>query len=371
MSEKRVVAGLWAVPGLGPKTVERLREKFVPFEHLADCLIGEWCDEPGVELPTHAARCIPKGRTLGQLGDELLEAAKQQQMKIAWRGEPAYPDRLAEIVDAPPMLFYRGPGTTAPARRRIAMVGTRDPDSLSLTELVPLIQQVAHVGIGVVSGGAFGIDTVAHVNAAKVGGETWAFVGSALDQLDDHQQKLWDSVAPAGATFWSELPPGVRAARKTFPRRNRLISGASDAVAILRAGMRSGTRYTGRYACLQRRPLLAYPGAGRDPRAALCNLLIKHGVAKLFTSAEDIMRAVGFSGYPSHRPAPVLQATTEVCRLSADAQRAYGVITKAGRCFDELIEELGMQSAQLLVALSELVGSGHVVEHTGRKYQRV
>ena len=369
MDEKRAVAGLWAVPGAGAGTVAKLRKRYGSLGHLADWLIGEWCDE--ADLPTRLLECIPRGRTLGDLGDELFDAVARGDMKIAWVGEPSYPQRLAQTRHAPPLLFYRGPGTAVAPRRRIAMVGCRHPDARCVHELKPIIREVAEQGIGVVSGAALGIDSVAHTESALAGGETWGFLGSALDAIDRHQLELWDIIGPLGATYWSELPPGVRASDQTFPRRNRLISGASDAVALLRGTVRSGARHTVTYAWAQERPVLAYPGDGRNPRAALPNELIKKGWAQLFNSAADVMRAVGVTGLRTHRPPSHLKPSVPLSALSESAQRVHAAIDTKGCCFDELVEQLSIAAGPMLVALTELISAHYVVEHAGRRYQRV
>jgi DNA processing protein len=368
VDEKRALAGLWSVPGIGAKTVATVRERFKLAE-LADCLIEEWVD--AVELPTYAAERIPRSMSLGELGDELFARAQQHKMQLAWRGERSYPERLAVITDAPPVLFHWGRGNMAPPRRRVAMVGTRHPSSMGLSELQELVREVAETGIGVVSGAAMGIDMLAHRAAAAVKGETWAFVGSALDQLDPPQARLWAQLEPKGATFWTELPPGVRAQPATFPRRNRLISGCSDAVVVLRAGRGSGSRFTVEYATDQNRPVLAAPGPPKYHDTEYCHDLIHAGVATLCRHVGDVMAAVGVSGYESHRPPPIEKPRVDPATLSAEAQAALAAIDRSGRCFDELLLALGMKSGKLIAALFELTMSGLIVEHAGRRYEKV
>lgn len=367
--KKRAVAGLWAVPGIGPMAVAKV-ERLLGLANLTDTLIGEWLDLVP-DLPAQAVRCIPRGRTLGELGDELLKRAARHHMKIAWHGEREYPALLAETASAPPLLFYWGPGTDAPARRRLAMVGTRNPDPLCIETLKPLIAGVAARGIGIVSGAARGIDAMAHRGAAANDGETWAFIGSALDQMDPPQANLWHQVKRKGATFWTELPPGVRSAPQNYPRRNRLITGASNALAVLRADLKSGTKHSVWYARQQGRPMLAVPGPPDAVMAEMCNALIKFGFAKMFTHVSDAMQVLGVTGYASHTPAPVTAKAVELTSLSADAQATYAAIDRVGVCFDDLLPKLEMRSTQLLTALFELVTSGHVIEHTGRRYERV
>jgi DNA processing protein len=250
------------------------------------------------------------------------------------------------------------------------MVGTRHPDEACVQGLTALIRDVVSAGVGVVSGAAFGIDTLAHRTAAEAGGETWAFVGSSLDALDTHPKKLWQSLRETGATFWSELPPGVRADRRTFPRRNRLISGAADAVAVLRAGRLSGTRYTARYALAHGRPLLAWPAEPKNPNGELCLELIKLGHATMCTSVDDVLEAVGLGGVVTVAP-PLKMQVDEAGSLSDDARMVLGQLERTPKCFDELLLLLPMQSPRLVTSLVELTLAGLVIEQAGRRYLRV
>jgi len=370
VEDKRAIAGLWAVPGIGPKNVVRLAKKF-RLADIEDALIAEWVRE--ADLPTYARERIPRGQTLGQIGDWLLDRARQQHMKIAWLGEPEYPARLAEIRDPPPMLFYWGPGTDAAPRKRVAIVGSRQPDSQCLPGFRRIIRDTARHGVGVVSGAAAGIDTLAHTEAAGMDGETWAFVGSALDELDYHQRKLWEALEPKKATFWSELPPGVRAERKTFPRRNRLISGASDAVCVLRGRARSGARHTVRYAWEQGRQVLAASAELDNPHAELCNKIINGGGAQLLLSVTDILAAVGVSGRKSEQPPSMAEEQTrvDVSMLSRDAKAAFAIIERQVTSFDDLVFELGIDAGALSSAIFDLTMRGLITEHAGRRFKKV
>src|SRR5690242_17279507 len=232
-AEQRALLALWVVPGLGPRTLGRLRAfTGSEFARLAACPVREWVGE--APLPVPVRRRLVEVQELGPLAERVLERCAAVAMGVAFQGEPAYPARLAETGDAPPLLFYRG--QVGPPRRRVAMVGSRHPDQGFLPFARGFARQVAEGGVGVVSGAAAGVDRACHWGALDAGGETWAFLGSALDELDPAQAKLLPHFLARGGVFFSELPPGVRASTTTFPRRNRLISGASDAVLVLRAG---------------------------------------------------------------------------------------------------------------------------------------
>jgi len=365
MAERRALLALWAVPGLGPRALERLRAYARgELARLVACPVREWVG--GAPLPVPVRRRLLEVPELGPLADRVLERCAAVGMGVAFQGEPAYPARLVGTDDAPPLLFYRG--EVGPPRRRVAMVGSRHPDQGFLPFARTFARQVAEGGVGIVSGAAAGVDRACHWGAMDAGGETWAFLGSALDELDSAQAKLLPHFLARGGVFFSELPPGVRASTTTFPRRNRLISGASDAVLILRAGAASGSLYTAEAGRAQGRPVLALPGDVMNEGAAGCNALIRDGHARACLSVQEVWRAVGF--HPQ-RVVPPGEGSAWQDELSAEARGAYQVLDRVPRSFDEVLAGSRLSPAALTSALVELELSGLVIQHPGRLYEKV
>jgi DNA processing protein len=256
-------------------------------------------------------------------------------------------------------------------RRRAALVGSRTPEGGFLTWAGRLAEEVAAAGVGVVSGAALGVDRACHYGALAAGGETWAFLGSALDEVDPAQMKVAEAILGGGGCIWSELPPGTRASRTTFPRRNRLISGASDAVVILRAAKGSGTLLTRDHARAQGRPVLAVPGNPWLAEAEGANRLIQDGQARLCLGAKDVFEAVGLvaervgATLPPGRP-------LEELGLSEKARAAL-VALEPGRprVLEDVLAGCGLPPLAGVTALAELESAGLLVQHPSRLYERV
>jgi len=212
------------------------------------------------------------------------------------------------------------------------------------------------------------VDTACHLGALEAGGETWAFLGSALDELDSAQAKLLPGFLSGAGTFYTELPMGVRATSASFPRRNRLISGAADAVLILRAGEKSGALHTARSAVKQGRPLLAMPGESNNPDAHGCNALIRKGDAKLWMEPKDIFDALRMDPVLT---APVGREPVDFQQLSANARLAYEALDRFPRSLDEVGEACQMRSADLISGLCELELMGLIIQHPGKLYEKV
>ena len=154
--------------------------------------------------------------------------------------------RLKEIADPPPVLYFKG--TLLPSdERSLAVVGTRGPTSYGREATAGLTAELAHNGIVIVSGLARGIDGVAHRAALENGGRTIAVLANGLDIVYPREHtNLAQQIVDRGAIV-SEYPPGVRPDSRSFPRRNRLISGISLGSLVVEAGEGSGARWTGRH----------------------------------------------------------------------------------------------------------------------------
>jgi DNA processing protein len=362
--EQRATLALWAVPGLGPRTLEALRA--FAGGSLAALLarpVREWLAEAPMAAPVR--RRLALVDELDELAERLLEQCQVTGMEVAFAGDRAFPERLVGVPDAPPLLFYKG--HVGPPRRRVAMVGSRHPDQGFLPVARTFARKVAEGGVGIVSGAAMGVDRACHHGALDADGETWAFLGSALDELDPPQARLLPVFLERGGVFFSELPPGVRASRSTFPRRNRLIAGASDAILVLRAGEKSGALHTAEAGQVIGRPVLAMPGDVLNEAALGCNQLIRDGKARACLGVEDVWSHVG--ARPVLAVPPGSGEPWEA--LSAEARGAWLLLDRVPRTFDEVLAGCQLSPATLTSALVELELSGLVIQHPGKLYERI
>lgn len=203
-------------------------------------------------------------------------------------GGQGYPSALADITDAPPMLWAIGDADLG-ARPAVAMVGARNASSLGRRAARALAEGLSQAGHVIASGLARGIDAVAHAAALETG--TIAVVAGGVDVVYPHENaELTAQIAERGLIL-SEMPPGMRPQARHFPRRNRIVSGLSQAVVVVEAAARSGSLITAREALDQGRDVLAVPGHPFDARAAGCNMLIRDG-APLIRGPEDVLEAL-------------------------------------------------------------------------------
>jgi DNA processing protein len=361
-AERDALLALWTVPGLGSVTLAGIRRWAAGrWEDLLHTPVRDWVDGPELTEPVRAR--LLEVTSLRPVADAARGQVARGQMEAVYPGDAGYPERLAEVADAPPVLFRRG--TVAPPRRRLALVGTRHPEQGFLRRAREFASVVALRGAGVISGAAAGVDKSCHLGALDVGGETWAFLGSALDAIDPAQERLVPAILDAGGAIYSELPPGVRASPQTFPRRNRLISGASDAVVVLRAGANSGALHTVRAAQQQGRPVLAWPGEVWAEAARGCNALLAAGIARPCLSADDALQAIGLTAPPPPTDRPQTGLLSERARL------VYALLSRTPRPLEELEQDSGLQAGALVSALCELELLGLAIQSPDRRYEQV
>jgi DNA processing protein len=174
-------------------------------------------------------------------------------------------------------------------RPMIAIVGSRNASGAGLKFASQLARDLGDAGFVIISGLARGIDQAAH--RATIAGGTVAVLAGGHDRIypPEHTDLLAALLEQGGAI--SEMPLGHVPRARDFPRRNRLISGASLGVVVIEAAHRSGSLITARMAAEQGREVFAVPGSPLDPRAAGTNDLIKQG-ATLTTEASDVINAV-------------------------------------------------------------------------------
>ncbi len=200
-------------------------------------------------------------------------------------GCPGYPAPLAAIDDAPPLLTVFGNASLL-LSTCFGIVGGRNASVAGKVFTRKLASEIGKAGLIIASGMARRIDTSAHEGALETG--TIAVLAGGADIVfPPENQALYEAIAETGAVI-SEMPLGMQPLARHFPRRNRIISGLSNGIAVIEAKRRSGSLITARCAAEQGRPVFAVPAAPMETRGAGCNDLIRDG-ATLAQCADDIL----------------------------------------------------------------------------------
>ncbi|MBN8540360.1 MAG: DNA-protecting protein DprA [Deltaproteobacteria bacterium] len=187
-----------------------------------------------------------------------------------------YPLALRDLADAPSILSVDGTldFDSVPV---LAVVGARHSSVMSESWMRRFLPAIAHHCI-IVSGGARGIDELAHAIAVGEARPTAVVLPTGLlrPYPNDWRMKR-DSVLKAGGVFISEYPPETEIRPWHFEKRNRLIAALADVVLVVEARSRSGTAITARHAMNLGRGVAALPWFPTDPRGEYCNELLSRG----------------------------------------------------------------------------------------------
>jgi len=232
---------------------------------------------------------------------EIYEKIQAKGIKILTWQDEAYPKRLREISQPPPVLYYRGelfPEDTW----AVAVVGTRRVTPYGRQVAEDTASFLAANGVTIVSGLARGVDGIAHRAALRVGGRTLAVLGSGVDQIYPPEHlTLAEQISEHGAVL-SDYPPETAPESANFPPRNRIISGLSMAVIVIEAGETSGALITAEFAAEQGRDVFAVPGNILAPQSKGTNKLILQGASPLL-NAGDVMQALNLTRIGEHKAA--------------------------------------------------------------------
>ncbi len=207
--------------------------------------------------------------------------------------------RLNTIALKPKILYYNGalpqdiiydPEKGPERPKTVAIVGARKNTAYGKEVAYKLAFELAKRQVVIVSGLAFGIDSIAHKAAIDAGGLTVAVLGNPIGEIQPREHEaLAQKILDLNGAIISEYPKGAHINyRYTFLKRNRLISGLADVVVIVEAAERSGSLNTAMHAIEQGHDLFAVPGHITSPLSQGCNKLIKQG-AMPYTGVEDIL----------------------------------------------------------------------------------
>ena len=312
-------------------------------------------------------------------GSAILETVRSLGLAVVTLDDPGYPLRLRRVEMPPPLLFVRGSLAALSAPAAVAVVGTRRPTDAGRRTAAWVGSALARAGAVVVSGLAVGIDGVAHAAVVAEELPTVAVLGGGHARLfPKAHERLADEIVAAGGAVVAELPPETAATRGTFPRRNRLVSGLSDATVVVEAGLRSGALITAGWALEQGRECFLVPGPLGAPASAGCLAFLRSfpGQARVVCGIPELLEdleLVEGGGLPrpgdGRRPASAAPAAGPAAVLAelGPVERAVAELVAARpTTADELAVRTGLPGAAVLGALTLLELRGLVSGSWGR-----
>jgi len=268
---------------------------------------------------------------------------------LTWDDE-AYPRRLKEIDQPPPLIYVRG-SLLPEDEWAVAIVGTRKVTAYGRQVAEEVATVLAHNGVTIVSGLARGVDSIAHQAAVNAGGRTLAVLGNGVDLVyPPENSHLTEKIIGHGALV-SDYALGTEPEGVNFPPRNRIISGLSLATIIIEAGQTSGALITAGFAAEQGRDVFAVPGNIHAPQSQGTNRLIRDGAQPLL-NPQDVLEALNLTMVNEQRVARVA--------LPADPveSRLYKLLSQQPMHVDEIraLSEMPIETVSATLAMMELKG---------------
>ena len=298
------------------------------------------------------------------------EFMERHGIKMLYIHDDDYPPRLAEIALAPKVLFVLG-NTDFTTEHMISIVGTRRCTQAGMDFCRNFVEELAPLfpDLWVISGLAYGIDSIAHMAALKAGRPTGAVLAHGLDTIYPaaHRNLAKDIISQGGALI-SEYPAGVTPYRSRFLERNRIVASLSDAVLVVESEIKGGAMSTANTAFSYSREVFAVPGRPSDIMSSGCNHLIRKNKAHIITSATDFMEDMDW------RPSGIKLEPRQRClfpELEGDAKIIYDCIRfqREPMTPDAIHSATTLPIAKVMAALGELEFDGIVARLAGNRYE--
>lgn len=363
--EKEYKIGLSMVPGITAEAVRAMQEHGVSPEEFFALEKQELRSRLGANFGFGK---VEREEALFRARKE-LEFIGRHHIHTLFLGDEGYPRLLAEIPDAPVMLFKLG-DTDLNALHIINLVGTRRCTNYGMNFCAEFVKELGEYfpDLTVVSGLAFGIDGAAHRAALDNGLATVGVVAHGLDTIypAGHRNLAREILAKGGAIV-SEYPSGTTPFPKRFLERNRIIAGLSEVTVVVESEIKGGAMNTANSAFSYMREVMAVPGRVTDRMSTGTNMLIRRSKASIVTCAADLIETSGWKVL-GHTVTP--RQRNLFPELEGDQGKIYQALREKAEpvSLDELHVLTSIHLSRLIATLTEMEFDGIIVKFPGARY---
>ena len=365
LSASKYWVGFNIVRGIGPMKFRALLDHFGDLETAWHADAHE-LKEAG--LDQRALESLLTARANISL-DREMEKVEHQGVRVLTWDDPAYPPRLLNIYNPPPVLYVKGEILNED-QWAVAVVGTRGATVYGKEAARQIAGDLARNRITIVSGLAVGIDADAHAAAVEAGGRTIAVLACGIDvDYPSHNLELRERIVGSGAVV-TELAPGTPPTRDRFPQRNRILSGLALGTVVIEAPVKSGALITARLAAEEGREVFAVPGNITSPVSRGCHALLREGAA-LVETAEDVVEGLGIMLEAVPEREPEQERRRKLEDLPGDQQQVLDALSHQPRNIDDVTGECDLPASQVSAALMLLEVKGLVRRFPGNQFVRI
>lgn len=275
------------IKGIGPVNFKKLLNHFKSPKEVFNSSLKEL---EGIVSKSVAEKIL---NTDFKEAERILKICEKHNIMVYFYGKENYPERLLHIHTPPPTLYVKGDISKIDNTKSVGIVGTRRPSSYGIEVAEWFSREFSKNGVSIVSGGAYGIDTVALKGAVEENAYAISVLGNGLlNPYPSSNRKLFKEIVEKGGAVVSEFPPEERPNKENFPKRNRIISALSDVILVVEAGEKSGSLITASWAEEQNKEVYAVPGPITKETSKGTNLLIQRG-AKMALSPDNVLSDLG------------------------------------------------------------------------------
>lgn len=288
---------------------------------------------------------------------DYLKKLKFAKVEFISQIDKDYPKRLFEIDSPPIVLYSKGSTVHLNAKKTIGIVGTRKMTSYGKEVTEKLAGELSNFGFTIISGMALGVDATAHKSTLENGGATIAVLGNGVDlPFPRENENLYNEIIDKRSLIISEYPLGMQPTIGSFPARNRIVAGLSDAILVTEAGADSGSLITANEAIKQGKLAFAVPGSITSSQSKGTSHLIRNG-GKLISDVKDILDEFGVKNNIKSREA-------DFSGLSKQEIKIVEMLMDEDLDVDTISKKTKMKTQELMVILSSLEMRG-VVKNVG------
>jgi DNA processing protein len=352
------------IPGIGSVKFNRLIGYFGSPENVFNAGAKDLAHIEGIgaEIIKH----IIYANDIYDVNKEIREC-EEKKIRIVTFYDDDYPALLKKIYDPPPVLYVAGAFEKWPENAlNLGIVGTRMASDYGERSLKKIIEEIkgTKLTFAVISGMARGIDTIAHMESAKLGIYTAAVLGFGLNKIWPFEKHYIAQHLLKNGCLISEFPLDMLPLKQNFPRRNRVISGLSDALLVIEAGERSGALITADFALEQGRDVFAVPGNIFAEKSMGTNNLIRQG-AKMVSSVYDITEEYDLMAKPRKR---TYQAEFVFPDLEENERKIYDILSSEKKHIDNIAIESNIEVIKLAPVLLKLEMKGAIKQLGGKNF---
>ncbi len=357
---------LWLIPKLGPVKILKLVSQFGSINAVLTASRQQLEPLPFITAETKNAILEALSSPLLAKEEELIE---KEQVTLICFDDDNYPALLKNIASPPVVLYQKGNSINLAEYLTLAFIGARKASYIAKTTCRETIIKLAriHSKTVIVSGLAYGIDSIAHQAALEAKLPTIAVLGNGLCFVYPEQHtNLARQIIEQGGAVISEFPMLQSPIPSNFPLRNRIISGISQGVVVVEAGEKSGSRITSNFALEQGKEVFAFPGAPNSHFTRGSNRLIQKGNAKLVLDPEDILEEYTFLQTQMQTPATATAATKET--LLPIEKDILSMLEATPTQIDTIVANLNKPYQEIMQALTVLELKGYIQALAGQNY---